>query len=111
MAQEHDVNISTEAVKAIEGIVDDAYEQMATSAQKVGSQGEEIANAYRGSGTAIAMESYANLGQAGKALSDALDSLKSDLNITGEQGHETNQRAESEMRKAAGNQAYQGMQG
>lgn len=116
MSTDYDVNISTDALKGIEGIVDDAFERMSTSAKTVGNQGEAIAVAYKGTGTATAMDSYSNLAGAGQALSDALEGLKSDLNLTGEQGHETNQQADDAMRKGAsggGGQSgavYSGMQ-
>lgn len=101
MSGDYDVNISTEALKSIEGIVDDAYDRMSASAKTVGNQGEMIAAAYRGTGTGTAMESYSNLAGAGTALSNALEGLKTDLNLTGEHGHETNQQAEDAMRAGA----------
>ncbi|MEU2721534.1 aliphatic sulfonate ABC transporter substrate-binding protein [Streptomyces smyrnaeus] len=110
MSGDYDVNISTEAVKGIEGIVDDAFERMRTSAKTVGSQGEQIAMAYKGSGTATAMDSYSNLAGAGTALSDALEGLKSDLNLTGEHGHETDDRANQAMQQAAGGGVASGVQ-
>ncbi|MFE7136686.1 aliphatic sulfonate ABC transporter substrate-binding protein [Streptomyces sp. NPDC057644] len=99
---EFDVNVSTERLKEIEGIVMDAFDRMAQSAKTVGSQGEQISLAYQGSGTATAMDTYTNLAGAGKALSDALEGLKSDLGLTSEHGHETDDAARQAMSGANG---------
>lgn len=97
-----DVNVSTGRLKEIEGIVMDAFDRMAQSAKTVGGQGEQIGLAYQGSGTATAMDTYANLAGAGTALGDALQGLKDDLGLTGEVGHETDDAARQTMSGANG---------
>ncbi|MEE1926731.1 aliphatic sulfonate ABC transporter substrate-binding protein [Streptomyces sp. TRM 70351] len=106
---EFDVNVSTDRLKEIEGIVADAYDRMTQSAKTIGAQGEQVALAYRGAGTATAMDNYANLAGAGSALGEALDGLKSDLNLTGEHGQETDVQAQDAMRRAGS--VSQGMEG
>ncbi|MGD9483857.1 aliphatic sulfonate ABC transporter substrate-binding protein [Streptomyces sp. TRM70308] len=107
---EYDVNVSTGRLKEIEGIVADAFDRMAQSAKTIGAQGDAISVAYRGSGTATAMDSYGNLAGAGTALSDALQGLKDDLGLTGEHGHETDQAAQEAMHRGASSITL-GMQG
>ncbi|MCZ7413901.1 MULTISPECIES: aliphatic sulfonate ABC transporter substrate-binding protein [unclassified Streptomyces] len=99
---DYDVNVSTERLKEIEGIVTDAFDRMAQSAKTVGGQGEQIAVAYQGSGTETAMDTYSNLAGAGNALSEALEGLKDDLGLTGEHGHETDEAARQAMSGANG---------
>jgi uncharacterized protein YukE len=88
MTTQHNVNISTEEVGRIEKIVADAMDRMASSAVKVHSQADASAVAYRGSGTATVVDSFTNLGGAGKALSNALNGLLSDLGATNATAHE-----------------------
>ncbi|OEU96386.1 WXG100 family type VII secretion target [Streptomyces oceani] len=109
MSGEYDVNVSTEALKAIEGIVADAYDRMETAATTIRNQGGQLALSYVGSGSAAGQENYENLAGAGTALSNALEGLKADLNITSEHGHETDQQAQQQMRGATGQGVYQGM--
>jgi hypothetical protein len=85
---QHNVNISTDEVGRIQKIVADAMDRMAASAVKVHGQAEVSSMAYRGSGTATVVDSYTNLGGAGKALSHALNGLMSDLGATNATAHE-----------------------
>lgn len=89
MAGDHNVNISTEEVSRIESIVSDAFERMNTSASNIKAQADAAGLAYKGSGTGTMIDSYTNLGGAGKTLGDALNGLLSDLGATNKAAHET----------------------
>lgn len=111
MSDEYDVNVGTEALKAIEGIVDDAFERMQESSTIIGAQGDNVTTAFSSSGTAVAQGTYADLASVGRALAEELEGLRSDLNLTGEQGHNTDEQVQQAQTSAAGGGAGGGQAG
>ncbi|ORT60531.1 hypothetical protein [Streptomyces sp. CB03238] len=109
MSSEYNVNVNTDVLRGIEGIVNDAFDRMTTSAKTIGAQSDAVGVAYRGSGTATAMDTYTNLSGAAQALGEALSGLRDDIGLTGEHGHATDQEAQAATARGAGIGVEQGM--
>jgi uncharacterized protein YukE len=84
-----EVKLSPEEMTRVEQIIQTAFSEMAEVSQGIGGHAAMMPAAYNGSGTALGVETYENLGKAGQALAEALNGLSMDLGLTTNTGLDT----------------------
>ncbi|GAA1922869.1 hypothetical protein GCM10009716_34150 [Streptomyces sodiiphilus] len=95
-----EIKLSPEELERVQGIIGQAYTDMEEVALGIGGHSGSVMSAYRGSGSARAMETYEDLGRAGRALADALDGLSRDVGLTSQTGRETDIEAQAAVNRA-----------
>ncbi|RMI27792.1 hypothetical protein [Streptomyces triticirhizae] len=88
-----EIKLSPEEVDRVQAIIARAYEDMGEVATGIGGHGISLGTAYRGSGTAVGVQTYEDLGRAGQALANALSGLSQGLGLTAATGRETDEQA------------------
>ncbi|UED83390.1 WXG100 family type VII secretion target [Streptomyces profundus] len=92
-----EIKLSPEEVEHVKGIIAQANEEMAQVATGIGRHGANLGTAYQGSGTAVGVQTYEDLGRAGQALANALNGLSQDLGLTAMTGRETDDTARAAL--------------
>lgn len=95
----NEIKLSPEEVDRVKAVIAWAYGDMERIATGIGSHGANLNTAYQGSGTAVGVQNYENLGRAGQALANVLNRLSQDLGVTAATGRETDDAAHGALNR------------